>query len=253
MTQTITRRPAAINNVSEIGRSRTSNIYDSIRDDIIRGQFAPGCKLKIDSLRERYGVGATPVREALSLLTADGLVERLDQRGFRVVEVNDSEFFELLATRCWLEERILRQSIGNGGKDWEEGIVVAHYRLSRTPRVPPDVSRAANAEYEQCHKNLHLSLVAACNSNTLLRLWNQLYNESNRYRYIARMSPYGRPNVNEEHARIVEAVLARDGDQAVKLIVAHYTRTGEFLTGADAANPEAATAPAAGDSKHAAS
>lgn len=239
--------------INEIARSRTSSIYDRLRDDIIHGQLAPGCKLKIDVLREQYGVGATPIREALSLLTADGLVERLEQRGFRVAEVNDSEFVELLATRCWLEERALRQSIRNGGKDWEEGIVVAHYRLSRTPRVPPDVSRAANAEYEQCHKNLHMSLVAACSSNTLLRLWNQLYNESNRYRYISRMSPYERPNVNEEHAQVVEAVLARDSDLAVRRIIAHYTRTGEFLTGATAAEPKAASARPDDSAKHASS
>ena len=245
MTQAVT--------IKEIARSRTSSIYDRIRDDVICGQLEPGCKLKIDSLREQYGVGATPIREALSLLTADGLVERLEQRGFRVAELNDSEFFELLTTRCWLEERVLRQAIRNGGKEWEEGIVVAHYRLSRTPRVPPDVSRTANAEYEQCHKKLHMSLVAACGSSTLLRLWNQLYNESNRYRYISRMSAYGRPNVNEEHAQIVEAVLARESDLAVKRIIAHYTRTGEFLTGtalaeSNAASPHADNVPKHGSS-----
>ena len=230
MTQTLT--------INEIARSRTTSIYDRLRDDIIHGQFAPGCKLKIDVLREQYGVGATPIREALSLLTADGLVERLEQRGFRVAEVSDSEFVELLATRCWLEERALRQAIRNGGKEWEEGIVIAQYRLLRTPRVPPDVSRTANLEYEQCHKSFHMSLVTACGSNTLLRLWNQLYNESNRYRYISRMSSYERPDVNEEHAKIVEAVLARDSDLAVQRIVTHYTRTGAFLAGTTPADPD---------------
>jgi len=214
---------------NEIARSRTSDTYDRVREDIIRGRLAPGCKLKIDALREHYGVGATPIREALSLLTADGLVERLDQRGFRVAEVSDEEFVELLAMRCWLEERALRLAIAKGGKDWEEGIVVARYRLSRTPRVPPDVNQAANLEYESCHKSFHWSLVAACGSNTLLRLWNQLYNEANRYRYIARLSPYERPNIGEEHDRIAEAVLARDADLAVQRIVAHYTRTGQLL------------------------
>src|SRR5690606_36844841 len=151
----------------------------------IHGHFAPGLKLKIDVLREHYGVGATPIREALSLLTADGLVERLHQRGFRVAEVSDSEFVELLAVRCSLEERALRQAIRNGGKDWEEGIVRAQCRVLRTPRVTPDVNRAANVEYEQCHESFHISLEGACGYNTLLRLWNQLYNESNRYRYIS--------------------------------------------------------------------
>ncbi len=58
------------------------------------------------------------------------------------------------------------------------------------------------------------------------------------------MSPYERRDVNEEHAQIVETVLARDSDLAVQRIVAHYTRTGEFLTGttpADSRSPPSTT------------
>ncbi len=105
-------------------------------------------------LRNHYGVGATPIREALSLLTADGLVERLEQRGFRVAEMSDAEFDELLALRCWVEERAVCQAMQKGGKEWEEGIVVARFHLSRTPRIPPDVNSAANIEYERCHRDL---------------------------------------------------------------------------------------------------
>jgi GntR family transcriptional regulator, carbon starvation induced regulator len=214
---------------TEIPRSRTSDIYDRIRDDIIRGRLGPGLKLKIELLRDHYGVGATPIREALSLLTADGLVERLEQRGFRVAEMNDAEFDELLALRCWVEERAVRQAIARGGKEWEEGIVLGRFHLSRTPRIPPDVNSAANADYEHYHRAFHHSLVAACGSNTLLRLWNQLYNEANRYRYMARLSSYDRPNIGGEHDAIAAAVLARDADLAVRHLVAHYRRTGELL------------------------
>lgn len=224
--------PQSILNVpsrAEAARSRTSDIYDRLRDDIIRGRLAPGLKLKIDLLRDHYGVGATPLREALSLLTADGLVERLEQRGFRVAEMSDAEFDELLALRCWVDERALRQAIAKGGKEWEESIVVARFHLSRTPRVPPDVNPAANIDYERCHRAFHLSLVAACGSNTLLRLWNQLYNEANRYRYTARLSSYERPNIDGEHDEIAAAVLARAADLAVQRLVAHYRRTGELL------------------------
>ena len=214
---------------SQTVRSRTSDIYDRIRNDIIRGRLTPGLKLKIDLLRDHYGGGATPIREALSLLTADGLVERLEQRGFRVAEMSDAEFDELLALRCWVEERAVRQAIAKGGKEWEESIVVARFHLSRTPRVPPDVNATANIDYERCHRAFHLSLVAACGSNTLLRLWNQLYNEANRYRYTARLSSYERPNIGNEHDEIAAAVLARDADLAVQRLVAHYRRTGELL------------------------
>ena len=223
---------------SDAPRSRTRDIYDRIRDDIIHGQLTPGSKLKIDVLRAHYDAGATPIREALSLLTAQGLVERLDQRGFRVPDLIGSEFVQLLALRCWLEERALRQAIHKGDKQWEEGIVVANYRLSRTPRVSPDISQAANLEYERCHKAFHLSLVAGCGSSMLVRFWHQIYNEASRYRYITRMSAHERPELNSEHAQIADAVLARSADLAVTLIVAHYTKTWEMIKKATAGATE---------------
>lgn len=223
---------------SNSSRSRTSDIYDRIRDDIIHGQLTPGSKLKIDFLRAQYEVGATPLREALSLLTAQGLVERLDQRGFRVPDLVGSELVELLAMRCWLEERVMRQAMQNGGKPWEEGIVLATFRLSRTPRISPDISQAANMEYERCHKAFHLSLVAGCGSNMLLRFWHQIYNEASRYRYITRMSAHERPDLNREHAEIADAVLARKTDEAVRLVIAHYMRTWEMIKRTIPLSPE---------------
>ena len=134
-------------------RSRTSDIYDRIRDDIIHGQLAPGSKLKIDLLREHYDVGATPLREALSLLTADGLVERLDQRGFRVPEgdrlrIRRAPGNTMLAGGAGLASGNPERRQGLGGRHRCGGC----YRLSRTPRVSPDVSQASNLEYERCHK-----------------------------------------------------------------------------------------------------
>ncbi|MGQ9364974.1 GntR family transcriptional regulator [Azospirillum sp. ST 5-10] len=209
--------------------SRTHALYARLRDDIIYGALTPGMKLKIDTLTERYDVGATPLREALSLLTSDGLVERLDQRGFRVAQVGEANFEELLRTRCWLEERALRESIEHGGREWEEGIVLALYHLSRTPRVSPDVDHEATLAWERRHREFHANLIAGCRSSMLLRFCAQLYDENNRYRYIARLSPDARTDAYEEHNRIAEAALARDADLAAARLVEHYHRTGELL------------------------
>ena len=159
---------------TETTRSRTSDIYHRIRDDIIRGQLAPGLKLKIDGLRNHYDVGATPIREALSLLTADGLVERLEQRGFRVAEMSDAEFDELLALRCWVEERAVCQAIAKGDKEWQEGIVVARFHLSRTPRIPPDLNQpqisnmsTATGLPSKSHRRLRLEHFASSMESTL--------------------------------------------------------------------------------------
>lgn len=115
--------------------SMTRRAYMQLKQDIIAGRLPPGLKLKIELLRRQYDMGASPIREALSLLTSDFLVERLDQRGFRVAKVSEAEFFELLKTRCWLEERALRESIQHGSIAWEEKVVLANYRLMRLPRA----------------------------------------------------------------------------------------------------------------------
>lgn len=111
--------------------SRTMNAFERIRIDILQGRLHPGARMKIEDMRRQYKVGLSPLREALSLLTSEHLVERIDQRGFRVAPASLAEFTELLQTRCWLEERALRESIHHGGAAWEEGVVIAHHRLQR--------------------------------------------------------------------------------------------------------------------------
>jgi len=209
--------------------SLTSRIYHRIRSDIIVGALEPGLKLKIEELRQSYGTGASPVREALSLLTSDRLVERIDQRGFRVAHVSAGAFNELLKTRCWLEERALRESIAHGGKDWEEGVVLAHYRLSRTPRSTTSKAFIANAEWEDLHRQFHRALISACGSSTLMRFCEQLYDENIRYRNLAGPSAYPKRDVNKEHEDIVKAALDRDADLAVARLTTHYQDTGAFL------------------------
>ena len=209
--------------------SLTSQIYQLIRSDIIVGTLEPGVKLKIEELRQTYGTGASPVREALSLLTSDRLVERFDQRGFRVAHVSAEGFNELLKTRCWLEDRALRESIANGDKEWEEGVVLAHYRLSRTPRSKTAEAFVANSDWELLHRQFHMALISACGSATLLRFCEQLYDENIRYRNLAGPAAYPKRDVNIEHQEIVDAVLDRDADLAVARLTAHYEQTGGFL------------------------
>ena len=65
---------------TQISETATTRIYGRLRVDILTGSLKPGEKLKIEELRRSYNVGSSPLREALSLLTSDGLVTRADQR-----------------------------------------------------------------------------------------------------------------------------------------------------------------------------
>lgn len=209
--------------------SVTSRIYATLKLDIISGKLAPGRKLKIEQLRTDYQIGTSPIREALSLLTSDHLVERIDQRGFRVASVSREEFAELLKTRCWLEETALRESILTRTPEWEEQLVLANYRLSRIPRSTSSESFVANEKWEAAHKNFHMTLIAQCGSSILLKFCNQLYDQNVRYRQLSGSKAYPKRDVAEEHNAICDAVLARNADIACKLLLDHYQQTSSFV------------------------
>jgi DNA-binding GntR family transcriptional regulator len=106
--------------IPELDFSATAQApYQNIRDDIINGKLLPDEKLKIRDLRLRYNTGSSPLREALSKLTADGFVTRTENRGFRVAQADVAGYSELLDARCWIESLALREAIVSGGSNWE--------------------------------------------------------------------------------------------------------------------------------------
>lgn len=209
--------------------SLTNQTYQRIYTMIIQGDLQPGVKLKIEELRKNLGTGASPVREALSLLTSDHLVERIDQRGFRVSHISAEGFSELLKTRCWLEERALRESMATKDIHWEERLVLAHHRLKREPRMLDDGTEP-NPVWESRHKEFHMTLLSACGSSILIRICDQLYDQNIRYRNAAKTMAYPTRDVTSEHDEILNHVLNHDVDKAVEELVSHYTTTGEFLS-----------------------
>ncbi len=205
--------------------STTQRAYHALRRLIVRGEIAPGTKLKIDGLRSRLGTGASPIRAALSLLTSDNLVERIDQRGFCVAPVGQKNFEEILRLRCTLEDTALRLSIARMDEAREEDLVLMHHRMLRR-------AGGETEAFEQAHKAFHMALLASCNAPILLKLCSQLYDLNIRYRYIAgRSLGYRTRNVTDEHRDILDAVIAREPDLAAGRLLAHYRQTGAFLAG----------------------
>ena len=214
----------------EAGRSLTIRTYSRLRAQIISGALAPGLRLKVETLRDLLEVGATPIREALSLLTSDGLVERLDKRGFRVSEVSLAEYDDMHRTRCWFEERALRESVAKGDQEWEDRLVLVHHRLRRLPRTfENETGTHSNPEWERMHKLFHMSLLAASPSKTLLQFCDQLHDRLNRYRSVAAVGAHAPRDWKTEHDLIAEAVLDRNADLAVSRLMQHYSRTTDIL------------------------
>lgn len=220
----------------EIHGTLATSIYGRLRRDILVGVFQPGQKLRIEALCERYAIGSTPLREALNRLSAEELVMREEQRGFRVAPVSAQDLAELTKTLCWVVEIGLRESIGNGDAAWEEAIVLAGHRLARVQREGAEGYGSFNPEWERRHRDFHLALVAATGSRWLLDFYAMLVDRYDRYMYLAAVEvPWAERDVIGEHQAMMDAVLARDASGAVAAATAHIRRTAEIVLQAQAA------------------
>ena len=212
------------------GRETLASIaYQRLLDDIVGGQLQPGSKLRLHSLTQRYNVGNSPLREALNRLSANGMVQREENRGFRVSPASAEELSELIRTRCWLEEVALRESTRRGDAAWEEGVLLAFHRLSRRNRLFDEKFIQFDGTWEDLHHAFHLSLLSACNSKILLGFCAQLHEQTLRYRNLSSMKAYRERHELDEHRAIRDAVMDRDADKAVELLRAHYRITGEIV------------------------
>jgi GntR family carbon starvation induced transcriptional regulator len=202
--------------------SATRSAYLSLRQMILTGALPAGKKLKIEQLRKLLDTGASPVREALSLLTSDMLVERIDQRGFRAAPASVANFAEILTLRCVLEDMALRQSIAQASPAWEERLVLAHHRMKQLTGAET---------FEDAHKSFHMALLSNAASPMLERYCSQLYDLNIRYRYLASGGAnYQRRDIKAEHDDIFEAAVQRDADTTSAALLSHYRLTGAYLT-----------------------
>lgn len=210
-------------------RTLAMSIHARLRDDILRGVFRPGERLRIESLCEHYQVGSTPLREALNRLSAADLVIREEQRGFRVAPVSLADLAELIKTYRWITDLGLRESIRNGDTAWEEAIVLAAHRLSRVRREGSSGYGSFNPEWESRHRDFHLALISACGSRWLTDFYSMLTERNARYRYLAFADGSAPRDVEAEHRAILDAALARDADRAVAAANAHISLTADAV------------------------
>lgn len=199
-----------------------SATYSRIRRDIIVASLKPGAKLRMAEVCERYGVGLSPLREALSRLGAEGLVQQTDRRGFSVSSVSVFELQELIHTRGLLYEVSLKEAIRRGDETWEEELLLSFHRLQRRERVG---NGPGSEEWDALHRQFHTALISACASKYLISSCELLFDQAERYRNFSRRSTSNR-NIDAEHHAIMEAALARDEEKATTLLKQHIQRTG---------------------------
>lgn len=206
--------------------------YRELRHAIVRGEFEPGARLRVDELTRRFEVSSSPVREALNRLAEQGLVRMLENRGFRVAPLTAAGVSDLARVRLLVECEALRDAIAHGDDAWEAQVVAAGHALALAERRLGSEARALDDHWSARHRRFHLSLYAGCTSPLLQQLADVLFDNAERYRrWAARHGPAPRRK-HDEHQQLMTAVLARDADKAVALLQTHITRTEQRVAAA---------------------
>jgi GntR family carbon starvation induced transcriptional regulator len=210
-------------------RSEAERAYQTLRRELLNGEWLPHERLRPQALQQRFALGLTPIREALMRLAVDGLVQGESQRGFRACGVSSEEWHDLMSARRELERSCLSLAIRHGSADWEARIGDAMEQFARTPLPKSTSDRKAAELWEVRHRNFHFALVSACGSLWRLRFWNTLTDHSERYRKLRLLrrketAAQVRDAIGD-HQAIMEAVLSRDIAQAAQVMDTHLAAT----------------------------
>lgn len=188
-----------------------------LRSDILELRLQPGSKLLFETLREKYDVGLSPLRESLSRLVVEGLVVGEDRRGFRVAPMTEEDYADLTTLRTEIEVLAVTKAVARGGDAWEAELVGAfHHMKLAGAHSHDDVSGWSGR-----HQTFHEALVSACGSPRLLLLRRQLFDQFMRYQRLAPRRVWRSAVHDTEHKKLLDAALARDTRKCEALTRAH--------------------------------
>lgn len=202
-------------------------VHEAVYEALIAGHLQPGSKLKLSEMAGRFGVSAAVVREALSRLTEQGLVQSNPQRGFIVTPLSIDDLLDLTRTRVLIETLALQESIRHGDLAWEGSVLAAYHMLDRTPMIEEG---KANPAWVRAHRTFHHRLLDGSGVRRLADIARGLRDCSELYQFWS-YTGGGRPDrdIVAEHREIAERTLARDQDGARAALARHIERTTDLL------------------------
>jgi DNA-binding GntR family transcriptional regulator len=202
-----------------IATSIADRAYGDLRSDIIFGRLEPGARLRLDRLAIAYATSVSTLREILSRLSSEGFVIAEGQRGFQVAPVSAEGFQDVAAMRLLLETYALPMSFAAGDLEWESRVVAAYHKLAHMERRMLAGEREQTEQWKRYDREFHRVLVEACGSQTLLDLYDGVFDHYLRYQIAAVV--FRGLLAAEEHKLLRDCALSRDPAQACEVLTRH--------------------------------
>ena len=204
-------------------QSLHDQVVDRLRDMIVEGELDPSTRINEKALCERFGISRTPLREALKVLSSEGLVELTPNRGATVASFTPEdldETFPIMGALEALSGEIACQQI----TDTEIAEIRAlHYQMVL------HYQKGELHEYFQINQAIHEKILAATHNATLSNIYSSLAGRVSPARFRANMSKPRWAEAVEEHENILRALEARDGPTLSRLLKIHLANKRETV------------------------
>lgn len=207
-----------------------ASAHERMEADLLSGRLPPGSRLDPDAIALRLGVSLLDMREAVVRLSTDGLVVIDGNGALRAAPVSLADLHDLTATRIAIEGDALRASLEAGDDAWEATLRTSFAALDAAEVAFGEDPAGQMDRWEQCNAAFHAALVAACPLRRLLRFNALLYKQHERYRRLSLARRPASRNVQAEHQALFQAALARDVDEAGRVLAGHIGRTADLLS-----------------------
>ena len=193
-------------------------VFENLKQAIVRGDFSPGNRLVESRIAEAMGISRTPVREAIHKLEREGLIKKLPQGGFYVLNLSREEIEETFGIRSVLESYAARLAAIKHQRQelepLEEKIEAFQYFLNRGEM---EALLKINTEF-------HSLLYAMSRSPKLVKMINDLQDQIYRFRRIILKIEIMAKTSNDDHRQMLSAMKMRDADRVETLVRQHILR-----------------------------
>jgi len=198
--------------------ARSQQIANSLKEEILSGKFPPGVRIRQEDIAEQFGASRSPVREALRILEAEGLINLVAHTGAWISHLSLAECEEMYQLRERIEPLLLRLSIAH----------ISDETISKLQELASDMEATSDVEkFLKLDREFHLLSYSGAETVLVGEMVNRLWNTTQHYRraYSQMMAASSFKPAHYEHHLLLAALKKRDPDDAERILFGHIRRT----------------------------
>jgi DNA-binding GntR family transcriptional regulator len=192
-------------------------IYKELRHSIVLGQRRPGERLDLEALTKNYGTSITPVRDALQMLSQEGLVEIKPRSGYFVIHITLKQLHDLFDVREILEVAAVERAANRITDEHIEQLESIHANHPDDYAEPSEHSLSENRRF-------HCLIAEASGNQELAKMVGHIHDRLIRFMAMGHTDE----SMEQRHARIVEALRTRDAETARNAILEELSQTRQI-------------------------